>query len=169
MPLVVASQTIPIIAIAPLIVIGAARPAGSASRSSSTYLTFFPVTIAALRGLRAADPRAFELMRSYAASRWAILRKLRLPAALPYLFTAFRIAATGRVVGAIVGELPSRIQDGLGAPDHHRHAVLLAQTPNTCGRRSSSSSLLGIGVFLLVAGVENWVLRHERRPEAAAT
>lgn len=63
----------------------------------ATYLTFFPVTIAMMRGLRAPDPRAMELMRSYAASRWSIYRKVRLPASVPYLFTALKIA--GRCVG----------------------------------------------------------------------
>ena len=87
-----ASQTIPIIAIAPLIVIGL-KADWFGVAIVATYLTFFPVTIAALRGLRAYDPRAMELMRSYAASRSAILRKLRLPASRPYLFTGFRIAA----------------------------------------------------------------------------
>ena len=166
LPLVVASQTIPIIAIAPLIVIGL-KADWFGVAIVSTYLTFFPVTIAALRGLRAFDPRAMELMRSYAASKWAILSKLRLPASRPYLFTGFRIAAPAAVVGSIVGELPSLIQDGLarqiitGMQYYSLNAEYLWATIVV-------SSLLGIGVYLLVAGVENWVLRHERRPEAAA-
>jgi NitT/TauT family transport system permease protein len=165
-PLIVASQTIPIIAIAPLIVIGL-KADWFGVAIVSTYLTFFPVTIAALRGLRAFDPRAMELMRSYAASRWAILRKLRLPASRPYLFTGFRIAAPAAVVGSIVGELPSLIQDGLarqiitGMQYYSLNAEYLWAT-------IVMSSILGIGVYLLVAGVENWVLRHERRPEAVA-
>ncbi len=59
----------------------------------ATYLTFFPVTIAQLRGLRSPDPRALELMRSYGASRWDVYRKLRMPASVPYLFTALKVAA----------------------------------------------------------------------------
>jgi NitT/TauT family transport system permease protein len=165
-PLIVASQTIPIIAIAPLIVIGL-KADWFGVAIVSTYLTFFPVTIAALRGLRAFDPRAMELMRSYAASKWAILGKLRLPASRPYLFTGFRIAAPAAVVGSIVGELPSLIQDGLarqiitGMQYYSLNAEYLWAT-------IVMSSILGIGVYLLVAGVEDWVLRHERRPEAAA-
>lgn len=164
-PLIVASQTIPIIAIAPLIVIGL-KADWFGVAIVSTYLTFFPVTIAALRGLRAYDPRALELMRSYAASRWAILRKLRLPAARPYLFTGFRIAAPAAVVGSIVGELPSLIQDGLarqiitGMQYYSLNAEYLWAT-------IVASSVLGIGVYLLVAGVEGWVLRHERRVDQA--
>ena len=165
LPLIVASQTIPIIAIAPLIVIGL-KADWFGVAIVSTYLTFFPVTIAALRGLRAFDPRAMELMRSYAASKWAILRKLRLPASRPYLFTGFRIAAPAAVVGAIVGELPSLIQDGLarqiitGMQYYSLNAEYLWAT-------IVASSVLGIGVYLLVAGAENWVMRHERRPDAA--
>jgi NitT/TauT family transport system permease protein len=164
-PLIVASQTIPIIAIAPLIVIGL-KADWFGVAIVSTYLTFFPVTIAALRGLRAYDPRALELMRSYAASRWAVLRKLRLPAARPYLFTGFRIAAPAAVVGAIVGELPSLIQDGLarqiitGMQYYSLNAEYLWAT-------IVASSILGIGVYLLVVAAETWVLRHEQRLDAA--
>jgi NitT/TauT family transport system permease protein len=162
-PLIVASQTIPIIAIAPLIVIGL-KADWFGVAIVSTYLTFFPVTIAALRGLRAYDPRALELMRSYAASRGAILRKLRLPAARPYLFTGFRIAAPAAVVGAIVGELPSLIQDGLA-----RQIITGMQYYSLQAEYLWAaivvSSILGIGVYLLVAGVEAFVLRHERRPD----
>lgn len=160
-PIIVASQTIPIIAIAPLIVIGL-KADWFGVAIVATYLTFFPVTIAALRGLRAYDPRALELMRSYAASRGAILRKLRLPASRPYLFTGFRIAAPAAVVGAIVGELPSLIQDGLarqiitGMQYYSLNAAFLWAA-------IVISAVLGIGVYLLVVAVESWILRHERR------
>jgi NitT/TauT family transport system permease protein len=164
-PLIVASQTIPIIAIAPLIVIGL-KADWFGVAIVSTYLTFFPVTIAALRGLRSYDPRALELMRSYAASRYAVLSKLRLPAARPYLFTGFKIAAPAAVVGSIVGELPSLIQDGLarqiitGMQYYSLNAEYLWAA-------IVMSSVLGIGVYLLVVGVERWVLRHERRDDSA--
>ena len=163
-PIIVASQTIPIIAIAPLIVIGL-KADWFGVAIVATYLTFFPVTIAALRGLRAYDPRALELMRSYAASRGAILRKLRLPASRPYLFTGFRIAAPAAVVGAIVGELPSLIQDGLarqiitGMQYYSLNAAFLWAA-------IVMSAVLGIGVYVLVVGVESWILRHERRVDA---
>jgi NitT/TauT family transport system permease protein len=165
-PIIVASQTIPIIAIAPLIVIGL-KADWFGVAIVSTYLTFFPVTIAALRGLRALDPRALELMRSYAASRGAILRKLRLPASRPYLFTGFRIAAPAAVVGAIVGELPSLIQDGLarqiitGMQYYSLNAAFLWAAIVV-------SAVLGIGVYLLVVGVESWMLRHERSVDPIA-
>jgi NitT/TauT family transport system permease protein len=162
-PIIVASQTIPIIAIAPLIVIGL-KADWFGVAIVATYLTFFPVTIAALRGLRAYDPRALELMRSYAASRGSILRKLRLPASRPYLFIGFRIAAPAAVVGAIVGELPSLMQDGLarqiitGMQYYSLNAAFLWAT-------IVMAAVLGIGVYLLVVGVETWILRHERRTD----
>ena len=85
-PYVVASQTIPIVALAPVIVVSFGRGLTSVV-IIATYLTFFPVTIAVVRGLRSPDPRAIELMRSYAASKWDVYRKVRLPASVPYLFT----------------------------------------------------------------------------------
>jgi NitT/TauT family transport system permease protein len=112
-PYVIASQTIPIVALAPMIVFAFGQDVGSVV-IIATYLTFFPVTIAMIRGLRSPDPRALELMRAYAASRSAVFWKLRLPASLPYLFTALKIAATASIVGAIVGEGPGGIPDGLG-------------------------------------------------------
>ena len=122
-PYVVASQTVPIIAIAPVVVIWLGG-GWLAVALISAYLTFFPVTIAGLRGLRSPDPRALELMRSYASSSRDVLWKVRLPAAAPYLFAAFKVAATASVVGAIIGELPSGIRDGLG------------ETRRALGRRS---------------------------------
>jgi NitT/TauT family transport system permease protein len=112
-PYVIASQTIPIIALAPMIVFALGQGVASVV-VIATYLTFFPVTIAMIRGLRSFDPRSLELMRSYAASRAAIYWKLRLPASLPYLFTALKIAATASIVGAIIGEDTGGIQAGLG-------------------------------------------------------
>jgi len=117
MPYVVASQTVPLLAIAPMVVIWGSRlnwPAWIAVTIISAYLNFFPVTINTLRGLNSPEPTARELMRSYAASNWQVLWKLRVPAALPYIFTALKISATTSVIGAIIGELPSGIGDGLG-------------------------------------------------------
>src|SRR6476661_2254006 len=117
LPYVVASQTVPILAIAPMVVIGLGSKGVEGWKAVSVlaaYLTFFPVAINSIRGLKSADPRAFELMDSYAASRWSILWRLRVPASMPYLFTALKISATAAVIGAIIGETPASIQDGLG-------------------------------------------------------
>ena len=113
MPYVIASQAIPIVALAPIIVAAAGRGA-SAVVIIATYLTFFPVTVAQARGLRSPDPRSLELMRSFAASKWSIYRKVRLPASVPYLFTALKVAAAAAIVGAIIGEGPGGVKDGLG-------------------------------------------------------
>lgn len=162
-PYVVASQTVPIVALAPMIVF-AVGPSVAAVVIVATYLTFFPVTIAMIRGLRAFDPRAMELMQSYAASRWEIFWKLRLPASLPYLFTALKIAATASIVGAIIGEGPGGINDGLG-----RAIITFNQYyitgPEKLWGAILVSALVGIAFYLLIRVVELAVLRG--RPGAA--
>src|SRR2546423_4193548 len=107
LPYIVASQTVPILAIAPMVVVGLGSKGVTGWQAGSVpaaYLTVFPVTLNPLRRLQAADPRAVELMRSYAAGRWEIVRKLRVPSSLPYLFTALKISATASIVGAIISE-----------------------------------------------------------------
>ena len=84
-----------------------------------------------MRGLRSPDPRALELMRSYAAGRRAVLWKLRMPASLPYLFTALKITATASIVGAIVGEGPGGIRYGLG-----RAILFFSQQYIDCAREA---------------------------------
>ncbi len=113
-PYVVASQTVPILAIAPLVVV-ALKADWLSVMAVATYLTFFPVTIASMRGLRAFDPRALELFRSYAATRQQVLRQLRLPTSVPYLFSGFRVAAAASVIGAIIGEQTAGVASGLGS------------------------------------------------------
>jgi NitT/TauT family transport system permease protein len=162
-PYVVASQTVPIIAIAPLITY-AFGGSTLAVVVIATYLTFFPVTIAMIVGLRSIDPRALELTRSYAASRWDVYRKLRLPASLPYLFTALKIAATASIVGAIVGESPGGIADGLGRVILTYNQYYITG-PEKLWAAIIASGLLGIAFYLLVRAVEVAVLRG--RPGAA--
>ncbi|MEX1038277.1 MAG: ABC transporter permease [Acidimicrobiia bacterium] len=117
MPYVIASQTVPIIAIAPMVVVWGGRlniPQWLSVAVISAYLTFFPVAINTLRGLRSPDPNAMELMKSYAASPSEVLWKLQVPAALPYIFTALKVSATASVIGALIGELPAGFGEGLG-------------------------------------------------------
>lgn len=160
MPFVVASQTVPIIALAPMIIIW--LQAGWLSVAViSAYLTFFPVTINTLRGLKSPDPMALDLMYSYAASTWAILWKLRFPAALPYIFTALKIGATASVVGAIIGELPSGIRDGLGRAILDFNSYYISG-PARLWATIFMSAIVGISFFLLVTGLEAFALR--RRP-----
>jgi NitT/TauT family transport system permease protein len=164
LPYVVASQTVPILAIAPMVVIwlGAGTLAVAVI---SAYLTFFPVTINTLRGLRSPHPNALELMHSYAASQWEIMWKLRFPAALPYIFTALKVSATASVVGAIIGELPSSIRSGLG------RAILdfssdysLVSTPKLWAAILIAASV-GIIFFLLVSLGEYVTLRRYVREQ----
>jgi len=159
-PYVVASQTIPIVALAPMIVLAFGQSVVSVV-IIATYLTFFPVTIAMIRGLRSPDPRAIELMRSYAASRWAVFRKVRLPASVPYLFTALKIAATASIVGAIIGEGPGGIPDGLGRAIINFNQQYVT-APEKLWAAILASALLGISFFLLVRIAELAVLRGRR-------
>ncbi len=156
-PYVVASQTVPIIAIAPVVVIWL-RGGWLAVAVISAYLTFFPVTIAGLRGLRSPDPRALELMRSYASSWRDVLFKVRLPAAAPYLFAAFKVAATASVVGAIIGELPSGIRDGLGGAILNFNQFYVSGPPKLWAA-IIVAAVVGIGFFALVRAAEVLFLR----------
>jgi NitT/TauT family transport system permease protein len=152
MPWIIASQTVPILAIAPMVVIWlGAGPAAVAVISA--YLTFFPVTINTLRGLTSPQPTALELMRSYAASEWAILWKLRFPAALPYIFTALKVSATASVVGAVIGELPSGIRNGLGGAILNFNQYY-ASGPAKLWAAILIAALVGIAFFLIVALAE---------------
>jgi NitT/TauT family transport system permease protein len=168
LPYIVASQTIPIIAIAPMVVVGL----GSYNIAAwlrvaviAAYLTFFPVTVNTLRGLQSADPRALELMHSYAASRWKILWKLRVPSSLPYLFSAFKVSATASVVGAIIGEAPSSIPNGLGGAIINFNQYY-ALEPKNLWATNLVAACLGIFFFLAVVVVEKLVVR--RAPEHTA-
>jgi len=122
LPWVIVSQTVPLIALAPVVVAwgnkiqlpGAGWPPWLSVAVIATYLTFFPVAVNGLRGLMSPGPLQLELMRSYAASDRATLLKLRLPAAVPYLIPALKLAATASVVGAVVGEISSGLRGGLG-------------------------------------------------------
>lgn len=165
MPYIVASQTVPLLAIAPMIVIWGGRlnwPTWWAVTIISAYLTFFPVTINTLRGLRSPNPTAVELMRSYAASEMQVLWKLRLPAALPYIFTALKVSATASVIGAIVGELPSGIQDGLGR-------ILLTFSyffingPEKLYAAILGAAILGIVFAAIIAVAERLIVPEGRR------
>jgi NitT/TauT family transport system permease protein len=160
-PYIVASQTVPILVIAPMVVIWL-RAGWFSIAIIAAYLSFFPVTISALRGLRSVSPEMLELIRTYAASPRQILFKLRLPAALSYLFVGFKIAATASVIGTIVGELPSGISEGLGS------LVLNFAQYYTTGPAKLWAcivvvAVLGIGVFLLVQFVEIVVFRNRKR------
>jgi NitT/TauT family transport system permease protein len=122
-PYIAMSQTIPLVAIAPIVIIWGRTSLDwlpfewqdwMSVAIIAGYLTFFPVAVNGIRGLHSAQPEAFELMRSYAVKPRQELIRLRLPASMPYLFSAFKLAATLAVVGAIVGEISAGVPGGLG-------------------------------------------------------
>ncbi|MEM9633976.1 MAG: ABC transporter permease [Pseudomonadota bacterium] len=118
MPWVISSQTIPILAIAPMIIVvlNAIGVSGLLPKAMiSTYLSFFPVTVGMVKGLRSPEVIHMDLMHTYSATRVQAFWKLRLPYAVPYLFTSMKIGMAASLVGAIVGELPTGAVAGLGA------------------------------------------------------
>lgn len=118
LPWIIASQTVPILAIAPMIVVvlGNVGLSGLLPKAIiSMYLCFFPVTIGMVKGLRSPDPLQLDLMRTYNASPAQVFWKLRWPAATTFLFASLKVAIAVSLVGAIVGELPTGAQAGLGA------------------------------------------------------
>ena len=118
MPWVIASQTIPILAIAPMIIVvlNAVGISGLLPKAMiSMYLSFFPVVVGMVKGLRSPDQMQLDQMRTWFASKAQTFWKLRLPASMPYLFTSLKIGMAASLVGAIVGELPTGAVAGLGA------------------------------------------------------
>ena len=118
MPWVIASQTIPILAIAPMIIVvlNAVGISGLLPKAMiSMYLSFFPVVVGMVKGLRSPDAMQLDQMRTWNASASQTFWRLRLPSSMPYLFTSLKIAMAASLVGAIVGELPTGAVAGLGA------------------------------------------------------
>ncbi len=118
MPWVIASQTIPILAIAPMIIVvlNAVGISGLMPKALiSTYLSFFPIVVGMVKGLRSPEQIQLDLMHTYNASSAQTFWKLRWPASMPYLFTSLKVAIAISLVGAIVGELPTGAVAGLGA------------------------------------------------------
>jgi len=117
-PWIIASQTVPVLAIAPIIIVilGSMGMTGVFPKAIiSMYLCFFPVAVALVKGLRSPGVLELELLHTYAASRRDTFWKLRVPASLPFLFPSLRVGIAAGLVGAIVGELPTGAQAGLGA------------------------------------------------------
>ena len=153
-PYLVASQTIPLVAIAPIIVIWGSNsmdflpfewPRWMSVAIIATYLTFFPVAMNGIRGLKATDDASDELMRSYAASRRQTLLKLQLPASVPYLFAAFKLAATAAIVGSIVGEISGGVGGGLG------RLILDFASRYTTGPERLYAAVIGAALLGIVA------------------
>ena len=118
LPWIIASQTIPMLAIAPMIIVilAAANITGILPKALiSTYLSFFPVAVGMVKGLRSPDLMHLDLMRTYNASKAQTFWKLRVPASVPFFFTSIKVAIAASLVGAIVGELPTGAVAGIGS------------------------------------------------------
>jgi len=156
LPYVVASQTVPVIALAPIII----SVFGISLTSKviiSTYLTFFAVAVSTTKGFKSTAPLAHELMRSYAANPWQVYWKLRFPTALPYLFTGLKVAATASLVGAIIAELPFGSATGLGA------RLLQATTYDATVAIWSTilaAAMLGMTAYGAIALLERLIVRR---------
>jgi NitT/TauT family transport system permease protein len=118
LPWIIASQTVPILAVAPIVIValGSMGLVGLVPKAIiSAYLCFFPVTIGMVKGLNSPDLMQRDLLRTYNATSWQTFWKLRWPSAVPYLFASLKVAIAISLIGAIVGELPTGAQAGLGA------------------------------------------------------
>jgi NitT/TauT family transport system permease protein len=163
LPWIVASQSVPVLAIAPivLVILGSLGFAGVAPKAViAMYLCFFPVTVAMVQGLRSPQRIEMEMLHTYAASAWQTLWLLRLPAALPFVFPALRVGIAAGLVGAMVAELPTGAQAGLGA-----RLLTGSYYGNTVQIWSAlvMSALLGLLLTGVVAAVEHLVLRQRRQ------
>ena len=122
LPYLVVSQTVPLIALAPLValwggklhIFGFEWPRWLSAAVLGAFLSFFPIAVGTLRGLASAPAASVELMESYAASWKQILLKLRFPSAIPYMIPAFKLGASGSVVGVVVAEISTGLKGGIG-------------------------------------------------------
>ena len=171
LPYIVLSQTVPLIALAPLISgwggglrIGSLhwRPWMSVA-AMAAYLSFFPVAVGALRGLQSPQAHHEDLMRSYAASWGQTLWKLRLPAAVPYLIPALQLAAASSIVGAIVSEISIGAKGGVGRLilDYFQRA---SGDPAQVYTAFIGAALLGLVTVGLIKGLEKLLMRNRAAP-----
>jgi NitT/TauT family transport system permease protein len=164
-PLGTAMSAVPIIALAPIMINWFGFESQLPRVAIVALMTFFPTMVNSVRGLTSVDEAALELMTSYAATERDVLRRLRIPSALPYWFTALRISVTLAVIGAVVGEF-------FGGP---RYAIGIYVTDSAGNFRFENAwaaivlaCALGIVLYLAAVAVERIVMPWQRRREAAA-
>lgn len=155
LPIAIAANSIPIIAFAPITNNWFSSESPVSRMAIVTVMVFFPVMINLVRGLTTVDPAALELMHSYAATQAQVLRKVRIPNAMPFFFTALKIATTLSVIGAVVGEYFGGPQSALGI--YITSEAYVFRYPNAWAA-IVLASMLGIVFYLIVAGVERVVL-----------
>lgn len=175
LPYVIVSQTVPLIALAPLIagwggkiaIAGYAWQPWMSITVIASYLAFFPVAVGMLRGLRSPSAAALELMHCYAAGWWSTLVRLRFPASIPHLIPALRLAAAASVIGAVVAEISTGTTGGIG-----RQIIVFSQqaTGNSARLYAAvlGAAILGILVTGLVGLLEYALGRYAGRYPARA-
>jgi NitT/TauT family transport system permease protein len=160
LPWIICSQMVPILAVAPIVIVvlGAIGIRGLLPKSIiSAYLCFFPVAIGMVKGLSSPDPIQRDLMRTWSATSAQVFWKLRWPAAIPYLFASLKVAITISLIGAIVGELPTGAQAGIGA--RLLAGSYYGQTVQIWAALLAAS-LLAACLVGLVGSTERWVGRR---------
>lgn len=173
LPYIVVSQTVPLIALAPLVAGwgGKIAIAGQPWRPwmsiavIAAYLAFFPIAVGMLRGLQSPARASVELLHSYSASWWETLVRLRFPASVPYLLPALRLGAAASVIGAVVAEISTGTAGGIG-----RQIIVFAQQATGDAARLYAAvlaaALLGVVVTAVVAVIEFALRRYSRPPGA---
>jgi len=177
LPYLVISQTVPMIALAPLVVSWGGRlqlgswewPKWLSVAVLGAFLSFFPVAVGTLRGLESATATSLELMRSFAASGGQTMRMLRFPAAVPYMVPALRLAATAAVIGVVVAEISTGLRGGVGRLiiEYARQA---SGDPAKVYTAVLGAAVLGLAMAGLVAAFDALVMRNRPnldQPEAA--
>lgn len=166
LPYVIASQTVPLIALAPQVATLGGNwdmPKWTWVAALGAFLAFFPVSVATLRGLSSPPPASMELMDSYAAGWWRTLLKLRFPAAVPSIVPGLKLAATASVVGVIVSEISTGVRGvGFAALTYGQRAT---SDPAQVYTAVFGAALLGLCMFGLVVGIEAFLMRN--RPQEA--
>lgn len=154
LPFSIAANSVPIIAFAPLAIVWFGVEQGS-KVAIVAMMTFFPTMITTIRGLRSPDPAALELMRSYGASRRQVFMKLRIPAALPFIFTALKVSASLSMIGAVVGEFFGGFARSLGV-------YIISQTALFHTREAWGAIVVacgfGIAFYLVIAALERLLM-----------
>jgi NitT/TauT family transport system permease protein len=174
LPYLVLSQTVPLIALAPLVVAWGGRveigsftwPRWLSASVLGAFLAFFPISVGTLRGLSSAPTAALELMQSYAASWRQTLVRLRFPAAVPFMVPAFKLGATGAVIGVVVAEISTGLKGGIGRLiiEYAREATA---DPAKVFTAVFGAAALGLTMAGLVAAIDMVLMRN--RPKEMAT
>jgi NitT/TauT family transport system permease protein len=162
LPFAVASNSIPIVAMAPLAIVWFGIDEGS-KIAIVAVMCFFPTLVSTVRGLRSASPDALALMHSYAAGSWQIFTKLRIPTALPFVFNAFRVCATLSMIGAIVAEFFGGSVKFLGV--YIKTEANILRTTNAWAA-IIVACIYGLAFYLAIVALERWVMPWYRETNA---